>query len=465
MSEDKEEFRDHIATVNEKGKRIWLFPKKPKGRFYNYRKLVSYGLLILLFGLPHIKIGGDQILLFNVIERKFIIFGNIFWPQDFYIFALATILSIVFVILFTIIYGRLFCGWVCPQTIFMEMVFRRIEYWIEGDYTHQKKLDKQPWNKEKIIKRVTKHSIFWVISFLIANTFLAYIISADELWQIQTDPVGKHLGEFIAIIIFTTVFYMVFSRLREQVCTTICPYGRLQGVLLDPNSMVVAYDHKRGEGRAKIRKNENRKEAGKGDCIDCGLCVSVCPTGIDIRNGTQLECINCTACIDECDHMMASVGQEKGLIRFVSENGIKNGTRFEWTKRVKAYTVLLTALLGVLITLLVTRTDFQATIFRQRGTTYQVTEKGLVSNIFEISLANKTRNDYKVKLLLDDKEGEIVQVNNKMILKKEGHLKERFLVKYPYKAMENGKKIFTVIVLGNGKEIQHVKVKFIGPLM
>jgi cytochrome c oxidase accessory protein FixG len=465
MSEDKEEFRDHIATVNEKGKRIWLFPKKPKGRFYNYRKIVSYGLLVLLFGLPHIKIGGDQALLFNVIERKFIIFGNIFWPQDFYIFALATILSIVFIILFTIIYGRLFCGWVCPQTIFMEMVFRRIEYWIEGDYTHQKKLDKQPWNKEKIIKRVTKHAIFWVISFLIANTFLAYIISADELWQIQTDPVGKHLGGFIAIIIFTTVFYMVFARLREQVCTTICPYGRLQGVLLDPNSMVVAYDHKRGEGRAKFRKNENRKEVGKGDCIDCGLCVSVCPTGIDIRNGTQLECVNCTACIDECDHMMDSVGQEKGLIRFVSENGIKNGTRFEWTRRVKAYTVLLTALLGVLITLLVTRTDFQATIFRQRGTTYQATEKGLVSNIFEISLANKTRNDYKVKLLLDDNEGEIVQVNDKMILKKEGHLKERFLVKYPYKAMENGKKIFTVIVLGNGKEIQRVKVKFIGPLM
>jgi len=465
MSEDKEEFRDHIATVNEKGKRIWLFPKKPKGRFYNYRKIVSYGLLVLLFGLPHIKIGGDQALLFNVIERKFIIFGNIFWPQDFYIFALATILSIVFIILFTIIYGRLFCGWVCPQTIFMEMVFRRIEFWVEGDFTHQKKLDKQAWDKEKIIKRVTKHSIFWVISFLIANTFLAYIISADELWQIQTDPVGKHLGGFIAIIIFTTVFYMVFARLREQVCTTICPYGRLQGVLLDPNSMVVAYDHKRGEDRAKIRKNENRKEVGKGDCIDCGLCVSVCPTGIDIRNGTQLECINCTACIDECDHMMDSVGQEKGLIRFVSENGIKNGTRFEWTKRVKAYTVLLTALLGVLITLLVTRTDFQATIFRQRGTTYQATEKGLVSNIFEISLANKTRNDYKVKLLLDDNEGEIVQVNDKMILKKEGHLKERFLVKYPYKSMENGKKTFTVIVLGNGKEIQRVKVKFIGPLM
>ena len=465
MSEDTEEFRDHIATVNESGKRIWLFPKKPKGRFYNCRKIVSYALLVLLFGLPHIKIGGEQVLLFNVIERKFIIFGNIFWPQDFYIFALATILSIVFVILFTIIYGRLFCGWVCPQTIFMEMVFRRIEYWIEGDYTHQKKLDKQPWNKEKIIKRISKHTIFWIISFLIANTFLAYIISADELWQIQTDPVGKHLGGLIAIIIFTTVFYMVFARLREQVCTTICPYGRLQGVLLDPNSMVVAYDHKRGEGRAKIRKNEDRKSAGKGDCIDCGLCVSVCPTGIDIRNGTQLECINCTACIDECDHMMDSVGQEKGLIRFVSENGIKNGTRFEWTRRVKAYTILLAALLGVLITLLITRTDFQATIFRQRGTTYQATEKGIISNIFEIGLANKTRNDYKVKLLLEDKEGQIVQVNQNMILKKEGHLKERFVVKYPYKTIENGKKIFTVIVLGNGKEIQRVKVKFIGPLM
>jgi cytochrome c oxidase accessory protein FixG len=463
--DSEESFRDHIATVNENGKRVWIFPKKPKGNLYSYRKWVSYFLLFLLFAWPHIKIAGEPAFLFNVLEQKFIVFGKIFWPQDFYLFALATIIGVVCVILFTIIYGRIFCGWMCPQTIFMEMLFRRIEYWIEGDYTSQRKLTQQTWNAEKIWKRSLKHLIFWGISFAIANTFLAYIIGADELWKIQTDPLGKHLGGLIAIVIFTSVFYFVFSRLREQVCTTICPYGRLQGVLLDPNSMVVAYDHKRGEERAKFKKNEDRKANGKGDCIDCKLCVHVCPTGIDIRNGTQLECINCTACIDECDTIMEGVGQEKGLIRFVSENGIINGSKFEWTRRVKSYTALLIVLIGLLITLLATRSDFNASIFRQRGTTYQTNNTGFISNIFEINISNKTRNDFKIQLKLEDKIGKIELVVHNLHLKKEAHLKERFIVKYPFSAMENGEKISTIIIFGNGKEIQRVNVKFLGPLM
>ena len=465
MKDEEGTFRDRIATVNEKGKRVWIFPKKPKGKFYNYRKLTSYLLLILLFGLPYLKIDGEQFLLFNIIERKFILFGNIFWPQDFYLFALASILGIVFIILFTIIYGRVFCGWVCPQTIFMEMVFRRIEYWIEGDYTHQKKLDSQPWNTEKIVKRTVKHSIFWFISFLIANTFLSYIIGSDGLWQIIKEAPSKHIGGLIGITIFTSVFYFVFARLREQVCTTICPYGRLQGVLLDSKSMVVAYDHVRGEERGKFKKNEERRANGKGDCIDCNQCVHVCPTGIDIRNGTQLECINCTACIDECDTMMESVGLKKGLIRFVSETGIKTGKHFEWTRRVKAYTLLLLILLSLVTMLLVTRKDFQTSIFRQRGTTYQTNNTGYISNIFEINLTNKTRKDYWIKLKLNDTIGQIEQVVERMKLSKETHLKERFIVKYPFHAMKNGMKKIKIIVLGNGNEIQRVKVKFIGPLM
>ncbi len=466
MSEDEEgSFRDHVSTIGEKGKRIWVFPKKPKGKLYNYRKITSYVLLALLFTLPHLKFHDEQFLLFNILERKFIIFGNIFWPQDFYLFAIATILALVFIIFFTIIFGRVFCGWICPQTIFMEMFFRRIEYWIEGDYTYQKKLADQPWNREKIFKRVLKHLIFWIISFFIANTFFAYIIGSDELWKIQTDPIGKHIGGLIAIAIFTTIFYFVFARLREQVCTSICPYGRLQGVLLDQNSMVVAYDYKRGETKAKFKKNEDRKANGKGDCVDCHLCVSVCPTGIDIRNGTQLECINCTACIDECDHMMESVGLDKGLIRLVSENGIKNGQKFQWTRRVKSYTVLLIILLGLLITLLVTRSDFQTTIFRQRGTTYQTNNTGYISNIFEINLTNKTRNNYTIDLKLEDSIGKIELVVHHLKLKKEAHLKDRFIVKYPFGSMKDGKKIINIVVIGNGKEIQRVKVKFIGPLM
>ena len=347
----EEEFRDHIATVSEDGKRVWVYPKKPKGKFTNRRKWVSYSLLIFLLTAPFIKINGDQLIELNILERKFSIFGATFWPQDLYLFAVMLIIFIVFVILFTIIYGRLFCGWFCPQTIFMEFVFRRIEYWIDGDWTQQKALDKQAWNAKKWGKRILKHTIFWLISFVIANIFLTYIIGSDALLKIMVEPVRLHIGGLISMGIFTTLFYFVFSRLREQVCTTICPYGRLQGVLLDQNSMVVAYDYVRGEERAKFRKGEDRPAAKKGDCIDCAQCVHVCPTGIDIRNGTQLECVNCTACIDACDSMMEGVGLEKGLIRFVSENGIKNRTRFQWTRRVISYTVLLVVLIGVWITM------------------------------------------------------------------------------------------------------------------
>ncbi len=465
---DEEEYRDHISTVNEDGSRKWLYVKKPSGKWFNRRQIVSYSLLLLLFAAPHIKINGHQSILFNILERKFVILGKVFWPQDFFLFAISIIIGVVFIITFTIIYGRIFCGWICPQTIFMEMVFRRIEYFIEGDWTRQKKLNKGPWNAEKIRKKVIKHTLFWIASFLIANTFLAYIIGSDELWKIQTDPLGKHIGGLIGIIIFTSMFYLVFSMLREQVCTTICPYGRLQGVLLDESTMLVAYDHKRGEGekgRAKFRKNEDREELGKGDCIDCNQCVVVCPTGIDIRNGTQLECVNCTACIDACDHMMGSVGLEEGLIRFVSEKGIKERTGFQWTKRAISYTVLLTGMIVLLVFLMMTRKDFETTILRQRGSTYQTTSGGRISNIFEINLTNKTQVDYKIKLQVENSEATIDLAVKDITLPKEGRLKERFVMKLPMKDIHNGKEIITVLILGNGEEIQRVKVKFIGPLL
>lgn len=465
MIEDKETFRDSISTVNQAGKRIWIFPKKPFGKFFSYRKIVSYFLLLALFGIPHIKVSGKQLLLFDILNRKFILFGKVFWPQDLWLFALMMIVGVVFIILFTIIFGRLFCGWICPQTIFMEMVFRRIEYWIEGDYTHQKKLKDQEWNYEKIKKRILKHSIFWVISFLIANTFLAYIIGSDKLWMIQRDPINAHFIGFISIIIFTTIFYLVFSKLREQVCTTICPYGRLQGVLLDQNSMVVAYDYKRGEQRSKFRKNENRQAANKGDCIDCNQCVLVCPTGIDIRNGTQLECVNCTACIDACDHMMEAVGLPKQLISFKSENNIKDGTSFQWTSRVKAYSLLLLLLIGALVVALVTRSDFEASVMRQRGATYTVLSSGRISNIFEIDLTNKTNKQFTISLEIEDSEGIVELVKKDPVLNPESYLRERFLVELPLNELENGSKNLKLIIKGNGVPIQKVNTKFIGPML
>ncbi len=463
MEKDQEDFRDKIATVNEQGKRTWIFPKKVKGRFFNYRQVVAYSLLAFLFLAPHLKVNGHQFLLFNLLERKFVLFGKVFWPQDMWMIALLMISGVVFVVFFTIIFGRLFCGWVCPQTIFMEMVFRRIEYWIEGDASHQRKLDKQPWNGEKIRKKSLKYTVFYLISFAISNTFLAYIIGADRLWEIQTDPFQEHIGGFFSIVLFSAVFMFVFSYLREQVCTSICPYGRLQGVLLDQNSMVVAYDYKRGESRAKFKKGEVRSEANKGDCIDCHQCVDVCPTGIDIRNGTQLECVNCTACIDVCDHMMEGVGLEKGLIRFVSENGIKEKKRFEWTNRVKAYSLLLVLIFGGFCMALILQSDLQVTLLRIRGTSFLV-QDGTIKNLYEIHLQNKSQDTIKIDFRVQDPSIEIKSSTRKVILSPEGAFKNQLVLQMPLNQMSAEKEIVPIEVLANG-EVKHiVEAKFIGPL-
>ncbi len=389
-------YRDTIGTIDEQGNRKYIYPKKPSGKFYDYRKWVSYFLLIVLVANPFIKINGNQFMMFNIIERRFTIFSFPFWPQDFYLFVLFMVIGVVFIILFTVIFGRIFCGWICPQTIFMEMVFRRIEYWIEGDRGAQIRLEKQEWNAEKIRKKAFKWSVFLLISFLIANVFLAYLIGSDDLFRMVKEGPKNHASTLTALFIFTCVFYFVFTWFREQVCIIACPYGRLQGVLLDRKSINVAYDFVRGEkeaGRAKFNKKEDRATTGKGDCIDCKQCVNVCPTGIDIRNGVQLECINCTACIDECDTIMDSVGLPKGLIRYASEDEIEKNTKFQFTARMKGYTALLVILIAILIGLLFLRNDVEASILRLPGQLFQ--HKGdNISNIYTFKIINKTNDDF-----------------------------------------------------------------------
>jgi cytochrome c oxidase accessory protein FixG len=396
MAQDQEHFRDSIGTIDEEGKRAWIFPKKPSGRLYEYRKYVSYLLLALLFTAPFIKINGNQFLMFNVLERRFNIFGLPFWPQDFHLFVISMIIGVIFVALFTVAFGRIFCGWMCPQTIFMEMVFRRIEYWIDGDRGAQIKLDRQPWNAEKIRKRALKWMVFFLISFLIANVFLAYLIGSDRLIQYIVGGPLQNIGTLFSLLVFTAVFYFVFAWFREQVCIIACPYGRMQGVLLDNKSIVVGYDHQRGEaenGRKKFRKNEDRKALGFGDCIDCFQCVNVCPTGIDIRNGTQLECVNCTACIDECNTIMEKVNLPKDLIRYASEDEILKKEKFRFTTRLKGYTAVLTILTGVFIGMLLLRNDLEASILRLPGQLYEHKEGNVISNVYTYKLINKTTED------------------------------------------------------------------------
>jgi cytochrome c oxidase accessory protein FixG len=462
--EKDESFRDSIATIDESGKRKWITPKKPGGKYTRAREWVSLALLSFLFAGPFIKIQGEPLLLLNVLERKFVILGQIFWPQDFYLFVLIMITSIIFVVLFTVVYGRIFCGWICPQTIFMEGVFRKIEYFIDGDWKQQQKLRKQPWDKEKITKRALKHSIFFSLSFLIANTFLAYIIGIEELFSIVTDHPKNHVAGLVAILTFTGVFYWVFSWFREQACIIACPYGRLQGVMLDRQSVVVAYDYGRGESRAKFRKNEVRSEVGKGDCIDCNACVHVCPTGIDIRNGTQLECVNCTACIDACDDMMEKVDLPKGLIRYASEEEIATGKKFKLSARAKAYTAVLGLLLVLIGGLLFNRSEVGATVLRTGGMLYQTTEDGNISNLYNYKLINKSNKDIQYFFEVDHPHAHIVKIGEDNNLPKQGKAEGALFIVVDAEHVKNREKFILNIYNQDRKLVKTLKPSFVGPI-
>lgn len=466
LDQNNDTFRDTIATVDKDGKRVWVFAKKISGKWFNKRQFFSYILLAFLFIAPFIKIGGNPLLMFNIIKRKFVIFGKVFWPEDSYLFAISMIAFVILIIVFTVVFGRLFCGWACPQTLFLEMVFRRIEFWIDGDWNQQKKLDKLPWKGKKLRKRLLKWFIYWTISFAIANIFLAYIIGIDELIDIILDNPKNHIGGLLTIFAFTSIFFAVFTWFREQVCIAVCPYGRLQGVLLDQNSIVVAYDYKRGEGkngRSKFRKNEDRKAANKGDCIDCNQCVNVCPTGIDIRNGTQLECVNCTACMDACDFMMENVGLEKGLIRYDSEAGIKTGKKYTLSGRAKSYIVLMISILILLVVLLTTRSDVDANILRVRGTSYQKLDSVTYTNIFDVHLINKTVDSMRIDLDIKSNNATLEIIGGNIILAPNQQLEKRVLIKMKSKDIKGRKTPINLGVLANDKEIDNLKFSFSGP--
>lgn len=459
-----ESFRDALASVREDGKRNWVYPKKVKGFFYNYRTYLSWLLLAILFAGPFIKVDGRPYMLFNIFERKFIIFGAAFWPQDTHLLIFLLLIFFVFVILFTVVFGRVWCGWACPQTLFMEMVFRKIEYLIEGDANQQRTLNEGPWTAEKIWKKGLKISVFGLISLLVGHLVMAYLIGIDQVIQIVTQPPTAHLAGFIGLVAFSGIFMFVFSWFREQACIVVCPYGRLQGVLLDDNSINVMYDYVRGEPRSPIRKQAT-EVAPKGDCVDCGLCVQVCPTGIDIRNGTQMECVNCTACIDACDEVMVKVDRPTGLIRYASENSIKQGFQKLFTGRVKGYTFVLMLLVAAFVSLIATREDLEGTITRFPGMTYQARPDGKVSNLYNITLINKTFEPQSVTIvsMADGMNVEIVGDTNWVIepqTKFEGRfflVKEQTDVKVPQEKVH-------LVLSAEGVEFDDIETNFMAPV-
>lgn len=464
--EFEEEFRDTLATVDEEGKRVWVYPKKPGGYYHRWRIAVTSFLLFLFFAGPFITVQGRPFLLLNFFERKFILFGKVFWPQDFFILAITLITLFVFIILFTVVFGRIWCGWACPQTLFMEMVFRKIEYWIEGDANEQRRLNQQPWNVTKIAKKFGKQIIFILISILIAHITMAYLIGVEEVKVIVTQSPVKHLSGFLGLVVFTGIFYAVFAWFREQACIAVCPYGRLQGVLLVKDSIVVAYDWLRGEPRGKLKKQPAPQEEKKGDCIDCKLCVHVCPTGIDIRHGTQLECVNCTACIDACDDVMTKIKKPTGLIRYSSHNAIVAGKQKLFTPRVAGYSLVLTALVFFLSFVIYTRADIETTLLKTPGTLYTKTEDGQITNLYKMEIVNKTFKDIELELKLESPSGAtFMKVGSpEVIVPKEGILEGLIMVKMPEQSITSMRTEIQFGVYQNGDKVETVKAKFIGPI-
>lgn len=466
LYEYDDEFRDTIATVDSQGKRVWIYPKKPSGRYHRWRIVVTTFLLTILFVAPFIKVNDRPFILLNFFERKFILFGQVFWPQDFFLLALTLVTFFVVVTLFTVAFGRIWCGWMCPQTLFLEMVFRKIEYWIEGDANEQRKLNSAPWDASKLFKKLSKQIIFLSIAIIIAHLVMAYLIGVDEVIKIVSQSPTAHMAGFIGLVVFTGIFYGVFALFREQACIAVCPYGRLQGVLLVKDSLVVAYDWIRGEPRGKLKKDQATADHNKGDCIDCKLCVHVCPTGIDIRNGTQLECVNCTACIDACDEVMEKIGKPRGLIRYSSYNAIKDGVQKLFTPRIAGYSVVLLALISLLGYFIVTRADIETTVLKAPGTLYSKTEDGQITNVYNIEFVNKTFDDVSLEMKVESPAAaSLLKIGDpQIVVPSEGILKGLFMIKLPEQEIKSMKMNVVLGIYQNGNRIETANARFIGPI-
>lgn len=373
---------DSVTTINNDGSRPFIYPADVSGIFSIARKVSAFALIALYLSLPWIKIGGFPAVFLDVANRRFHLFGWTFAAQDMWLtFFLITGLgfSLFFI---TALLGRIWCGWACPQTVFLDHVYRRIERWIEGNAIQRRKLADGPWTPEKVSKRMLKHGLYIIVSLLITHLFLAYFVSLKELWSMMHEQPAEHWSAFVFVFIAAGILYFNFAWFREQLCIVICPYGRLQSAMIDDHSLIVGYDTKRGEPRGKLGTT------GTGDCVDCNRCVHVCPTGIDIRQGLQMECIGCTACIDACNDVMRRIHKPTGLIRYDSQAALAGG-KTRWLRpRTMLYGVLLLVGVSVASWAVSTLKPANASITRITGAPYIVTEDA-VRNQFLVRLLNK----------------------------------------------------------------------------
>lgn len=460
MTEPSVNFRDRIATSDEEGHRKWVYARLPKGRYTTRRHWVALVLILLFIVTPFIKVAGEPFILLDVLNRHFILFGRVFWTQDTYLLGIAMLTFVVFVVLFTVVYGRLWCGWACPQTIFLEILFRRIEIWIEGSPAKQQASDQKPKAFGWYFRRILKTMVFAGIILVAVNVFLSYFIGAGYLISAWKTGFTEYHRTMVAMIILTAAGTFVYAWFREQACTILCPYGRLQGTLTDNDTIMVMYDYLRGEPRGK----SNESERTGGDCIDCRNCVQVCPAGIDIRNGTQLECINCTACIDACDSVMTRIGKAGGLIRYASEKEISSGAKRHFTGRIAFYTSVLAGLLIILSILIMKRTEVETTILRTPGILFQRNGDGSFSNLYNYKIVNKTRKDINLSFKLLQPKGELRIIGNQPTVKNGASAEGVFFILLDSSMVVSHETKLEIGLFDNDHQVELLESTFIGPM-
>jgi cytochrome c oxidase accessory protein FixG len=450
-----QDFRDRPNNIDSSGQRKWIKAKQPKGKWYLRRTIVGYIFLTFLIVAPLLKIKGNPFMLLDILNRKFFLFGQMVFAEDTYLMALVMAVTVVCIVLFTVIFGRLWCGWACPQTLFLELIYRKIEFLIDGN-GRNRTYGIEDLNTLKI-RFLLKHTIYLLVSVFFTNMFLMWFTGPEQLLKIISEPISLHWLGFLVMIALSLFYYWIYAHFREQVCAFFCPYGRMQGVLLDNNSISVIYDYKRGEPR-------NPKVNEGGDCINCRQCIAVCPTGIDIRNGSQLECIHCASCIDECNLVMKKIGKPFNLIRYDSFQGVETGKRSLLNPRSIAYTGVLVVLMMILAFTAGRRETIDVTLWRAQGTLYQQLDAETYSNIYQVMFLNKGSESVELTpRLLDIPTGEVSIGGNKVILPPNGKQKEAMIIKMKKIAL-TGKETEIRIGLFSGDQLKEtVTTNFLGP--
>jgi cytochrome c oxidase accessory protein FixG len=443
-----------LSTLNPDGTRRWLHPRLSKGRWWKRRRWVAYFLIALFNALPWIPIDGKPAILLDVVRRDFAFFGASFRPTETPLLALLLLAIFLGIFYLTALVGRAWCGWACPQTVYLEFLYRPLERLVEGKSYAKGGKAAPAWRK------ALKFAVFAVVSAHLAHTFLAYFVGGSTVLSWSLGSPAEHPVGFGLVWVTTILMLIDFGWFREQLCTLACPYGRLQAVLLDRNSLVIGYDAARGEARAKMPA---RRDGGDfGDCVDCGLCVATCPTGIDIRNGLQMECVACAECIDACDGVMTKVGKPTGLIRYASQEALAGSRTRWWRPRTIAYPVLLTGILAVFAVTLAGRESGMVQIQRAQGAPYEVMNDGRVRNLVSFRLDNRAEEPRSYTITLPEGVEGLVPVNPVVVPAGESGMGVVHLY-LPREAFDQGKALVP-ITIADGVDFETVlEFQALGP--